>query len=204
MRKTRMWILVVLVLVLAVGLWWLLDQRLQAAAIRRSDEKSSASGVAVETVAKVVAVAAEWIDAGAGRPEPGRRTAWRMVLAGDRVELLGREDLQGDFHERRGRMAWLPGMLLCRLLDARQQVLAEETLAAPDHACVVQDPQMTGEGGQPMAVAFSSSAPVVFQVRLPRVANATQLQVYRLTGPRPAAAEAAPAGILLGRIALSQ
>jgi len=196
------------VLVLAVSLWWWLDQRPRTSAMRRSEETSPTSGMAVETGSKTAGGAAAWIDSGTWRPEPepepGRRTAWRMVLAGDRVELLGREDLQGDFHERRGRMAGLPGMLLCRLLDARQQVLAEETLAAPDHACVVQDPQMPGAGGQPTAAAFSSTAPVVFQVRMPRVANATQLQVYRLTGPRPAAAGAEPAGKLLGSIALSQ
>ena len=132
----------------------------------------------------------------------GKRTAFRLVLDGDKVDLVGQADLQGDFHRRRGRMAWFPGMLYCRLLDAQQRVLAEETLAAPEPACVLLNPPRAAGEGKPTASVLAAAAPVVFQVRLPKVAGATQLQVYRLTGPRPADAAAGTAARLLGTLVL--
>ena len=51
-------------------------------------------------------------------PRPGEQRAFRFVLNGDKVDLETVEDTQGDFHRRRGPMAWQPGMFYCRLLDA--------------------------------------------------------------------------------------
>ena len=187
------------------GLWWLLGLRQQGPEMGPREGKAVPAGVAAQRVAKTAEVASVRTVAGVvAPPEAGKQTALRMVLAGDTVELLARDELQGDFHQRRGRMAWLPGMLLCRLLDGQQRVLAEETLAAPDHACVVLAPQTAGMAAMPVATRFSSPAPVVFQVRLPYVAAATQLRVYRLNGPRPADTGAEPAGKLLGSIALQR
>lgn len=203
MRKPSLWVPVLgVAAVLTVGLWWMLEKRPQAAAMKPGNGRATPAVAAAGPVPNDAGMTAG-LPAGEVKPAgPGKQTALRLVLAGDKVELLAREELQGDFHQRRGRLAWLPGMLLCRALDAQQRVLAEETLAAPDHACVVMEPQAAAADGMPAATAFSSPAPVVFQVRLPNVETATQLQVYRLTGPRPDDAGAAPAGKLLGCIAL--
>ena len=137
--------------------------------------------------------------------QPGKRTAFRLALAGDVVKLIGTDELQGDFHRRRGRLAWWPGMLYFRLLDAQQRVLAEETLAAPERTCVVLrsgSPEVDGDA--PPAARVSTSVPVVIQVRMPSVAGATQLQVYRLTGERPADSQAEAPTKLLATLALQQ
>ena len=151
--------------------------------------------------------AAVLLPAPAGRESspPGKRTAYRLALAGDTVRLLATDELQGDFHRRRGRLAWWPGMLYFRLLDSRQQVLAEETLAAPEPVCVVLESALPGAADTPRPpAAIASASPVVFQVRLPSVAGAAQLQVYRLTGVRPADANAELPAKLIGSLALQR
>ncbi|MCX6872898.1 MAG: hypothetical protein NTW21_03690 [Verrucomicrobia bacterium] len=188
------------VVVLAVGLWWRLGLRPDWVGTGREGGPPPAAAL----VSSEVDLAAVRVDAGAIPASPGRQTAFRLLLDGDSVQLMAVEELQGDFHRRRGRLAWLPGMLYCRLLDAEQRVLAEDTLAAPDRACVVLDPQAAGADGRPVVTMFSPSGPVVFQVRLPHLEAATELRVSRLTGPRPAGALAEPVGKLLASIALPQ
>jgi hypothetical protein len=202
MRKATLWISVLAVL--AAGPWWWADNRQQTARLNSSEGKAPAEGGRAPLVANDIASAAVLPDGRAQPTEPGKQTAWRMMLAGDTVELLAQEELRGDFPTRRRHLAWLPGMLLCRLLDGQQRVLAEETLAAPDHACVVLDPQTPGMDGMPAATTFAAPAAVVFQVRLPTLHAASQLQVYRLSGPRPADAGAAVPGKLLGSMALQR
>lgn len=137
-------------------------------------------------------------------PRPGEQRAFRFVLNGDKVDLEAVEDTQGDFHRRRGPMAWQPGMFYCRLLDAAQRVLAEDTLPAPDQTCVVLDPNTPDADGKPRASILSPGGPVVFQVRLPKIESATQMKIYRLAGTRPAAADEEPLGQLLATIPLSK
>ena len=120
-----------------------------------------------------------------------------MVLNGDAVELEATTELRGDFRPARRGAIWAPGRLCCRLLDASQRVLAEDTVPAPDFTCTVLD------GGAPQPVRFTADGPVVFQVRLPEVPAARELRVYRLTGFAPPAAGAEPAGRLLAALALT-
>jgi len=138
----------------------------------------------------------------AAQPTPGQR-AYRLVLAGDTLALDAAEDLRGEFRRRRGPAAWAPGMLCCRLLDAEQRVLAQETLPPPDRTCVVLDPHITGPAGPPQPTVLTAEGPVVFQVRLPKLAAATELKVYRLAGTDRAALGAEPVGTLLGSFPLN-
>lgn len=132
------------------------------------------------------------------------RRAYRLVLSSGRLELETAEDIRGDFHPRRGRTAWRPGMLCCRLLDAQQHVLAEETLPAPDYVCVVLDPNTPGQNGKPQPAALSPTGPVVFQVRMPKLESATQMKVYRIVGTQPPRLREEPPGQLLATIPLAQ
>ena len=188
-----------MMLVAGLGLCWLTGQRQHADNAKCGAGQAAAVIPAAQRVATQADVAAA---AGVGVPAPGKRTAFRVVLDGDTVRLLETEELQGDFHRRRGRLAWVPGMLYCRLLDSRQQVVAEETFAAPDQACVVVTPHVAATDGNPSAVSVAATAPVVFQVRMPSVASAAQLQVYRVTGARPADTSAEAAAKLLGNLVL--
>ena len=122
------------------------------------------------------------------------------MLVGDTLALEATEDLRGEFRRRRGPAAWAPGMLCCRLLDAEQRVLAEETLSPPDRTCVVLDPHIAGP---PQPTVLTADGPVVFQVRLPKLAAATELKVYRLAGADRAALGAEPVGTLLGSFPLN-
>ena len=144
------------------------------------------------------------VDSG-GKSQPSKRMAFRLALEGEVVKLIGTEELQGDFHRRRGRLAWWPGMLYFRLLDVQQRVLAEETMAAPERTCVVLrtgSPEVDGDA--PPTARVSTGAPVVLQVRMPSVAGASQLQVYRLTGEQPADSQAEAPRKLLATLALQQ
>lgn len=134
-------------------------------------------------------------------PGLGQR-AYRLVLDGDTLALEAAEDLRGEFRRSRGPAAWAPGMLCCRLLDADQRVLAQETVPPPDRTCVVLDPHVTGPTGQPQPAVLTADGPVVFQVRLPQLATATELKVYRLAGTDPAAFDQEPAGTLLAAFPL--
>lgn len=93
-------------------------------------------------------------------------------------------------------------MFYCRLLDEQGHVLAEETFAAPDHVCIVLDPNMPGPDGKPQAAQLSPDGPVTFQVRMPKVESAAMVKLYRLEGPPPAARDAEPAGKLIAAIPL--
>ncbi len=112
------------------------------------------------------------------------------------------EDTRGDFRKRRGPLPWQPGMMYGRLLDAGKQVVAEDTLPAPDAKCVVLDPHLLTPDGAPSPTQFTADGPVVFQLRLPKVDSATHLKIYRLTGHQPAAANEEPAGLLLATISI--
>jgi len=140
-------------------------------------------------------------------PSQARNTeqrAFRFVLSFGKLELETVEDIRGDFHPRRGRTAWQPGMLYCRLLDDQQRVLAEETVPAPDHVCVVLDPNTPGPDGKPQPAVLTTTGPVVFQVRLPKMDSATQMKVYRLAGAQSAGLDEEPPGQLLAIIPLAR
>lgn len=126
------------------------------------------------------------------------------MLEGQKLRLEADEEITGEFHRPRGQPAWEAGMLCCRLLDAGQRLLAEETLRAPDELCVVLDPNTPGPDGKPQPAKLSPEGPVTFQVRLPKVAGATELKIYRLAGPRPELQDAEPAGQLLATIPLTR
>lgn len=112
------------------------------------------------------------------------------------------EEIRGDFHRRRGEPDGQSGMLCYRLLDSGQRVLAEEIAPAPDYVCIVLDPNTPDADGQPLPVRLTPPGPVTFQVRMPKVESATQMKIFRLTGPRPAASNAEPTGRLLATIPL--
>lgn len=126
-----------------------------------------------------------------------------MVLNGDALELEATTELRGDFRPARRGAIWAPGRLCCRLLDASQRVLAEDTVPAPDFTCTVLDGGAEAVGGASQPVRFTADGPVVFQVRLPEVPAARELRVYRLTSFAAPAAGAEPAGRLLAALALT-
>ncbi len=161
-----------------------------------------AAPIAPTVAATAAAQVSPSLPAVAVPPTPGQR-AYRLVLAGDTLALEAAEDLRGELRRRRGPAAWAPGMLCCRLLDAEQRVLAEETLPPPDRTCVVLDPHVRGSAGQPQPAVLTAEGPVVFQVRLPKLAAATELKVYRLASTDPAALGAEPVGTLLGSFPLN-
>lgn len=125
--------------------------------------------------------------------DPARhRRAYLLSLDSGNLTLEGRQDLEGDFGrpDDRGMESW-PGMLRCKLLSATGVVLAEELIRAPDQLCTVLD------GGKP--VTYRPAGPVIFQARLPRVAHAAQLEVYRV-----AARDGAAPDLLLGSLPLNR
>jgi hypothetical protein len=101
-------------------------------------------------------------------------------LTGPALALVQAQDLEGDFAPKRGGTTevWT-NMLHCRLLSKSNAVLAEETLPAPDPVCAVLDPR----SGPSEPVQYTSPGPVLFQVRLPQVAGAHRLEVYRILEP---------------------
>lgn len=131
----------------------------------------------------------------------GRQRAFRFVLSGDELQLEVSTELKGDFRPARRGAIWAPGRICCRLLDAEQRVLAEDTVPAPDFTCTVLDGS-AGSPGESVPVRFTTDGPVTFQVRLPDVPAARELRVYRLTGFQPPMADAEPAGRLLASLAL--
>ena len=124
-------------------------------------------------------------------------------MSGDQITLEAVTDIRGDFHRRRGPLAWEPGMLYCCLLDDSQRILAEETLPAPDQVCVVLDPHGNADTA-PQPVRFTPEGPVVFQVRMPKIDAATQMKIYRLAGPRGTTFNGEPEGALLATIPLTR
>ena len=134
---------------------------------------------------------------GGGAPQ----RAFRFVLNGDSLALEAAEDIGGEFRPRRGAAEWQPGMLCCRLLDSRQRVLAEEAVPAPDHVCVVLDPNTPGDDGAPLPARLTAKGPAVFQVRMPRLDAAAEMKVWRITSPR---AGGAAEGKLLATVPLDR
>ena len=113
-------------------------------------------------------------------PDPARfRRAYLISLDGGKLGLENAEDIEGDFASPRRRQEEWTGMLRCRLVSAEGKVLAEELLPAPDHLCTVLD----ARDGTPKPVTYTPPGPVLFQLRLPRRADATRLDIARITGP---------------------
>ncbi|MBB5036225.1 hypothetical protein [Prosthecobacter dejongeii] len=112
--------------------------------------------------------------------DPARfRRAYLISLDGAKLGLENAEDIEGDFASPRRRQEEWTGMLRCRLISADGKVLAEELLPAPDHLCTVLD----ARDGTPKPVTYTPPGPVLFQLRLPRRADATRLDIARITGP---------------------
>ncbi|MBL9131370.1 MAG: hypothetical protein JNG86_09235 [Verrucomicrobiaceae bacterium] len=135
----------------------------------------------------------------------GRRElhAYRLAVKGGVVTLDGSTRIAGDFHRRRGPVAWMPGMWCVRLLDAEGRVLAEETANAPDDVCLVGDPQNLGPDGKPRVTQFAGAAAEgMLQVRLPPHPEAKMLKVYRIAGLQRADWTSEPLGRLLAAIPL--
>ncbi|WP_133795249.1 hypothetical protein [Prosthecobacter fusiformis] len=107
------------------------------------------------------------------------RRAYLLSLDSGKLSLENTEDIQGDFAMRRGPQEEWSGMLRCRLVSEEGKVLAEELLPAPDHLCTVLD----SYDGTPKPVSYTVAGPVMFQLRLPRLAAATRLDISRITGP---------------------
>lgn len=103
------------------------------------------------------------------------RTAYRLLVDGERVDFIAAEDLHGRFKTRRGEPARLPGMLLCRLLAGDGRILAEETLAAPDQASLIP-----AGADLPASGRAAPQRPSLCQVRLPQSDDAAVLEVYRV------------------------
>jgi len=188
------------------AIWWVQVQRHRSSnpvtsAPAAPGAPTATPPASTPPVAPILADAAP-VDA-ASAPSGGVQRAFRFVLNAQKLDLEATEDIRGDFHRRRGEMPWAAGMLYYRLLDAQQRVLAEETQLPPDHVCVVLDPHTPDENGRPIPARMTPTGPVVFQARLPKLDDATHLQVYRLTGSRPANA-AEPPGQLLAVFPLAK
>ena len=94
-------------------------------------------------------------------------------------------------------------MWCVRVPDADMRVLAEETAAAPDDACVVLDPQNLSPAGTPQATQFAGAGEeAMLQVRMPPQPGAKWLKVYRLSGMERADWNTEPMGQLLASISL--
>ncbi len=135
-------------------------------------------------------------------PPLGEQRTFRFLLTGDHVDLTAVKETRGDFHQRRGPLSWQPGMIYGRLLDAAQHVLAEDTLPAPDPACMVLDPHTPGTDGEPKPVMLTATGPVILHFRMPKMNSATHIEIYRLSGSEPTVADEQPVGLLLARILL--
>ena len=126
-----------------------------------------------------------------------RQHVFRLHLDRDRCTLEKMDEVVGAFGRERA-MSWQTGMLCCRLLAGDGRIVGERTLPAPDHVCVVLDPN--DASGVPFAARLTSGGPSVFQVRFPEIADAVRLAVYRIgTEARPEGI-AAPIGQLLASI----
>jgi|GEM_PF-1253206 len=137
--------------------------------------------------------------------QPGNsvRVAYRLVMEKGQCTLDAIEEVQGSFRPKRVE-TWAPGMLCFRLLDRNDEVLAEETMLAPDHQCVVLDPNQPDHNGEPQAIKLTSDGPVTFQARFAKVEKAVQLKIYRLSGETKPAQNSEPEGQLLSSIPLIQ
>jgi hypothetical protein len=130
-----------------------------------------------------------------------RQRVFRMSLVDGSYKLDAMIEVTGDFPRERMQQ-WQPGMWACRLHDAAGRMLAERTMHAPDHQCVVLDPN--DSSGVPTAARFTADGPVVFQVRFPEMPGATRLDVIRITTDERPASDDEPGGQMLASIPLLQ
>lgn len=205
-RASRLPLILLLVLLaLAAGVFvWLQRRELPQADAAEKPARPPVVAPPVTAAAVVVTKPAP-IPPPAPTPRAGGKTqqqAYRFAVRGGQITLEGVELLQGDFHRRRGPQPWLPGMWCVRFLDADQRVLAQETAAAPDEPCVVLDPQVPNADGSPKASKLKLTDDVMMQMRVPPVAGASWIKIYRIAGTQPAALDAEPLGHLLASIPL--
>jgi hypothetical protein len=113
---------------------------------------------------------------------PRFKRAYILQLDQGALTLVEQQNIEGDFAPPRRPPEEWSGMLRLRLLSATNTVLAEEIIPAPDHICTVLDSHDTS-GAAAIPVQYTTHGPVVFQARLPRHADATQLAVSRITTP---------------------
>ena len=207
MKSRRATYLACLLLVAAV-LWWLLpgwdghpgSGTVETGAAERQRPAKVEKMVSVPVGADLPASAAAAPITEAGSRE---MRAYRLAVRGGVVSLDAVESIVGDFHRRRGPLAWMPGLWCVRVLDADMRVLAEETAAAPDDVCVVVDPQNVGASGAPQVTQFAGAGEeAMLQVRMPPQPGAKWLKVYRLSGMQRADWNTEPMGQLLASISL--
>lgn len=200
-------ILLLALLVVAAGGFLWLGGRLQRSAKQLSSRAGLRSTPSAPRGEAQADVAVEQGTAVAPPPTPpvggkSQRQAYRFALRGGKISLEGVDLLQGDFHKRRGPMAWRPGMWCVRFLDADMRVLAQETAAAPDEPCVVLDPNVLNAAGNPQASELKLTDDVMMQMRVPPVSGAAWIKIYRIAGAKPAAWGVEPMGELLASIPL--
>jgi hypothetical protein len=134
---------------------------------------------------------------------PSVQRVYRFALEAGRISLEAIEDVRGDFRTRRHSDQHEAGMLRFRLLNSRNQTLAEEVILAPDYVCLVLD-QNTSPDGRAIATRFTPPGPLVFQVRLPVRDDATVMKIYRAQSAARNPADAAPAEALVATIPLDK
>jgi hypothetical protein len=172
-------LLILLLLALAGGLLWQdgtpdRPDRAPTIAVTESHEAAGPAEAAAQKPVPSIPVTRH----AAPVPDPQRyRRAYLLSLDGGKLSLENVQDIEGDFSVRRAPEEEWSGMLRCRLFSAEGVVLAEELIPAPDHLCTVLD----AHTGDPKPVSFAVAGPVVFQLRLPRIAEATRLDVSRVT-----------------------
>ena len=205
-RRTAYWVCLLLI---AVVLLWVFPHRDPQGRVAKADESVSRSPQVPAEVNRFAPPPVDLEGAAPGVLPPvvaaGKREmqAYRLAVRGGTVSLDAVESITGDFHRRRGPQPWMPGMWCIRVLDADMRVLAEETAAAPDEACVVLDPQNLGPDGTPKATQFAGAGEeAMLQVRMPPQAGAKWLKVYRLSGMERADWNTEPMGQLLAAIEL--
>lgn len=129
--------------------------------------------------------------------DPSTQHVFRLMLDGNRCALEAIEEVRGNFGRRR-LLAWHPGMLCCRLIDAEGRLIGEQTVEAPDEVCVVLDPEVVG--GPPGPVHFTREGTTIFQVGFPEIAKAVKLNIFRITEATRPNEPSTPVGDLLAAI----
>lgn len=206
--KSRGAIYLACLLLIAAVLWWLLPDSGRQRASMAVDTASKFAQRPAEVEKVVLApVGASLPTTAVASPVAGlgsrEMRAYRLAVRGGVVSLDAVEPVVGDFHRRRGPLAWMPGMWCVRVLDADMRVLAEETAAAPDDVCVVLDPQNLSSAGVPQVTQFAGAGEeAMLQVRMPPHPGARWLKVYRLSGMERADWNTEPMGQVLASISL--
>lgn len=191
MRRSPTPVFIVLGLFLGMVAWVFL-----ATLSRPSQQVGSAVPAAVlasgDRAAEQTKSAANVVRPGGGQAVPREQTdldparfrrAYMLSLEGGALALEAVEDVEGDFAVPRRQRAEWGGMLRCRLMTQDGEILSEELISAPDHVCQVLDSRAAGADGLPKPVRYTAPGPVLFQLKLPRLAQARTLQISRVTGP---------------------